>query len=137
MNNHLRLKTSSARQIPIALSLLSAGRAVEITDDHDLLDLNFAITGGREGFVAFPVTGDSMVDEIRPGHIVFVDTFREAQNGDIVVSCVNGRNNIKKFEKRPTGLYLVPKNRSFQTTQVLESDDFHILGVVRGHMRIY
>lgn len=137
MNNHTTLNTTSARKMPLALSMLSAGPLVEMSEDHELLDINELITGGRDGFAAYIVTGESMVDEIRPGQMIFVDTWAEPVNKDIVVSCVNGLINVKIFQRRSRNLYLVPKNPTYATQAVKHTDDFHILGVVKGHMRIY
>lgn len=137
-NLHTRnLKPRSSRSIPLALSLLSAGETAEITDDHELLDINELITGGRDGFVAFVVTGESMVDAIRPGYIVFVDTYAEPRNGDIVVSNVNGLNNVKTFENGRRGLFLVPKNNQFPVRQITHQDQFCILGVVKAHLGMH
>lgn len=127
----------SIRSIPLSFSLLSAGDPAEATDDYELLDVNELITGGKEGFVAYRVTGESMCDEIKPNYIVFVEPYQEPKKGDIVVARVNGRNNIKIYEPKPSGLYLVPKNKKFPVQKISVKDDFMILGVVRGHLAVY
>lgn len=137
MRNSRSVSASSKRRIPLALSLLSAGSAIEIAEDFDLLDINEMITKGRDGFIAFVVTGDSMVPDIRPGYIVFVDSWSEPQNGDIVVSCVNDRINVKKFLRRPGELFLVPSNGRHHAHRIRAEDDFKIVGVVRGHLAVY
>lgn len=131
------LAVNSQRKIPLAQSFISAGPAVEIGDDYALLDVNEHITRGREGFVAFVVTGDSMVDHIHPDNLVFVDTNVEARNGDIVAADVNGLTCIKIFRHSMRGLYLVSKNADYQPRQITAKDSFHILGVVRGHLAMY
>lgn len=137
MNANKKLATKSKSTLPVALSLLSAGDHLEVSEDYDLLDINEMITKGREGFIAYVVTGDSMVDDIRPGYIVFVDSWAEPRNGDIIVSCVNDRNNVKVFERNHRGLFLVPKNGDHPVRQVRPTDNFHVLGVVKGHLALY
>lgn len=133
----MKLHTNSRSHIPMATSLISAGTAIEIGEDYDLLDVNELITKGREGFIAFEVTGESMIDRIHPGNIVFVDTWIEARNGDIVAIEVNGRTSVKFFSSSRRGLYLVPANPMYSKQQLTHKDSCHVLGVVRGHMAIY
>lgn len=131
------IATKSQRKIPMALSYLSAGEASETTDDYELLDINELITGGKEGMVSYKVTGDSMLEYIKPGYIVFVDPYQEPKNGDIIVSRVNGKNNVKIFKASDNGLYLVSANKTYPPKKITKVDDFHILGVVKGHLAVY
>lgn len=128
------IATKSKIKLPVALSVLSAGEPMEITDDFELLDVCELITGGREGIVVYRVDGDSMREDIKPGYYVFVDPYREPQVGDTVVSRVNGKNNIKIYERNHNGLFLVPKNKEFKPQKITKFDDFHILGVVLWHL---
>lgn len=139
MNDHRTLKTNSTQRLPLALSRFSAGSLAEMSDEFDLLDINELITGGREGFAACILTGLSMIEEIRPGAVVFYNTLAEPRHGNIVISSVNGLNNVKVFETRTNGLYLVPRPGlgDFQPHRLSESDDFSILGVVVGHLSMY
>lgn len=127
----------SRKRIPLATSLLSAGEAFEVSDDHQMLDVAELVTHGREGFVAFVVTGDSMVDDISPGGIVFVDTWASPQNGDIVATSINGETGVKMFENSPVGLFLIPKNGNYPRRQIKPTDAIHVLGVVKGHLKLY
>lgn len=131
------LATKSKKLVPLAYSLLSAGDAAEVSDDYELLDINEMITKGREGFIAYPITGDSMIAGIQPGSVVFVDPYCEPKNGDIVACCVNGRNNVKIFKRTSTHLYLVSANKKYSPKEVTARDSFHVLGVVRGNLTLY
>lgn len=131
------MSRSLSRQIPLAFSLLSAGPAAQVDDGYSLLDLNALVTQGREGCLAFVVTGDSMRDDILPGYIVFIDPNREPRNGSTVAVSVNNETCIKLFEREQQRLYLVPKNGEFPTKEVKPSDNFHILGVVTSHLAVY
>lgn len=131
------LATNSKHKIPLALSLLSAGPAVEIGEDYELLDINALVTRGREGFIAYPVTGDSMIEGIQPGSVVFVDPYAEPRNGSIVAASVNGAICVKTFQIRERKLYLVPQNTKYPSKEIREADNLHILGVVKGNLNLY
>jgi SOS-response transcriptional repressor LexA len=134
---HLMAHTNS-RKIPLANTYLPAGQAVEPSDDgYALLDLNFLITSGREDYLAFVVTGDSMSDEIRPGYIVIIDPIKAPINGDLVVACINGRNCIKMFYLEPPKLFLVSNNPEHVPIEVHQSDSLDILGVVKAHLALH
>ena len=137
MKTNIPLATYSKRTLPLAYSLLPAGDAVEISEDSAQLDLNALVTGGREGFVAYAITGDSMLESIRPGDIVVVDTWREPKNGDIIVASVNGQNSIKVLEHNPHGLFLVPKNGEYKRREITYKDNFQVIGVVKWHLAPY
>lgn len=133
----MQLPTHSARRMPFALSLISAGPMAEIVDDYKFLDVNELITRGREGFVAFEVTGDSMVDHIHPGNLVFIDTWAQPKNGDIVASSVNGLTCVKRFQHSHKGLYLISANTEYQPREITANDNFHVLGVVKAHLALH
>lgn len=131
------LAPRSHRTVPIADNFIAAGAAVEIGDSHTLLDVNALITRGRDGFIAFEVTGDSMIDHIRPGNIIFVDTWAEARNGDVVAATVNGLTCVKILQRSTRGLYLVSANADYTPREITARDTFAVLGVVRGHLALY
>lgn len=137
MQTFSHVARNSKRTLPLAYSLLPAGDAVELSDDGFQLDLNALITNGREGFIAFTITGDSMLESIRPGDIVIVDTWREPKNGDVIVASVNGQNCIKLFQNDRRGLYLVSSNSQYRPKEIRPSDRFNVIGVVRGHVALY
>lgn len=138
MKEYINVKShTTGPMIPLALSLLSAGAGYEVSEDFDLLDVNNFITRGRDGFIAFILDGTSMVPTIRPGDMVFVDTWAEPKNGDKIVSSINGLLTVKIFENSGRGLFLVPKNGDFAEREVRPNDNFRIIGVVRAHLAIY
>jgi SOS-response transcriptional repressor LexA len=137
MKNSRRLATNSARKMPMAVSMIAAGSASEVVADYHLVDLNDLITRGREGFLAFEVTGDSMVPDIRPGYVVFVDSWADVRNGDVVAAETNGLTSIKIFQRQQNSLFLVPTNGDYRTHEITAKDEFRVLGVVKGHLAIY
>lgn len=126
----------SRSKIAFTRSLTSAGDSLTVdVEDTELLDINALITGGKETFVACSVDGNSMVDLIQPGDIVFVDTAAEVRNGSIILAIVNGYNYVKIY-KAP--LTLVSANDDYEPTEVRPpKDTMHIVGVVTGAVRTF
>lgn len=137
MLGFVSLSPHKESKIPLALSMISAGVASEMVDDFHLIDVTNLITGGREGFIAFEVTGDSMIPYIQPGNVVFVDTYAEPHNGSVVACDVDGATCIKIFEQRKCGLFLVAANGDHPTREITEKNEFRILGVVRAHLGLH
>ena len=132
-----RVATKARKGVPLALSKISAGPSTEIMTEHSQLDINALVTGGREGFVAYEVTGDSMADQIPPGSIIFVDTWVEPRHGDVIASSVNGLVNVKIFQQTQNGrLYLVPANEKYAPREITNQDSFQILGVVKSCLSV-
>lgn len=132
----MRLNTHANKPIPMALSMIAAGPAAEIVEDYDLLDVNALVTRGREGFSAFEITGHSDAPHMLPGYIVFVDTWAEPRNGQMIAAVVNGLVCIKKFQHSHNGLRLVSRNPQYAPVEITPRDNFHVLGVVRGHLAL-
>jgi SOS-response transcriptional repressor LexA len=124
----------SLTTIPIAVSPIAAGPAVEIGEDNYELDINELITGGREGFKAYELTGDSAAPEIHHGNLVFVNSYAAPCPGDIIAARVNGHVCVKRFQPRHPQLYLVSPNKRYAPIEIHETDDFEVLGVYVGHL---
>lgn len=135
MNKHL--SPHSHKMIPLGTSAVSAGPAAWVADGYALIDVNDLITKGREGFLAVEVTGTSDVPYICPGYMAFVDTWAEPRNGSMVLALINGLACIKKFEHTERRLRLVSRNKEYKPVEITPRDDFHILGVVKGHLAVY
>ena len=132
-----RLAAHSKFHIPMATSHLSAGPAVEVTEDHCLLDVTALVTKGRQGFIAYEVSGDSMMESIPSGAVVFVDPYAEPKSGDIIAANVNGGICIKRLQISQRRLYLVANNSQYKPREIKESDTLQILGVVKGSLNLY
>ncbi len=86
------------------------------SDDYDLLDVNEFITGNQEGFIAYRVTGTSDVDFIKSGYIVFANAKLEPQRNELIVSQIDDKNCVSRFQSiKPAGY----------------------LGVIVGHLSVY
>lgn len=97
--------------------------------EYELLDVNELITGGREGFIAYRITGCSEVEYIQQNYIVFANPKKEPKQGDLVVYKNNGNNCIKIYQPQ-IKLYLVGKTPPKQ-------NDHFVLGVVTAHLAVH
>ncbi len=82
------------------------------------------------------VQGDSMVDDgILDGDLVGVRRSSEARNGQIVVARVEDEITIKRLERSPGGIRLLPRNQAHSPIVVAADADFAIEGLYCGLIR--
>jgi len=82
------------------------------------------------------VQGDSMIDDgILDGDLVGVHRTGDARNGQVVVARVEGEITIKRFERGPTHIRLLPRNPAHAPIVVEPHQDFAIEGVYCGLVR--
>ncbi len=82
------------------------------------------------------VQGDSMIDDgILDGDLVGVHRSAEARDGQIVVARVDGEITIKRLERGPERIRLLPRNRAHAPIVVPADADFAIEGLYCGLVR--
>jgi SOS-response transcriptional repressor LexA len=121
--------------ILLAATPASAGNGSPFADSSTLIDLNYLLTHGREGFCAFTVTGDSQDPRIPPGSLVVCDTVSVPEDGDTVVVEHDQSIYVKILELKP--LRLVSSNESYEPMSVREHDSFCVLGVVIASLNLH
>lgn len=123
-------------KIPI-LGRVAAGlpiNAVENLEGSLVVDSSF-LKKVEEAF-ALRVKGDSMINAgINDKDLVIVSPKEQAKNGDIVVAMLNDEATVKKFENVNNKIRLIPENNSYQPIDVKSSDDFRLIGKVKGVVR--
>ena len=123
-------------KIPI-LGRVAAGlpiNAVENLEGSLVVDPSF-LKKVEEAF-ALRVKGDSMINAgINNKDLVIVSPKEQAKNGDIVVAMLNDEATVKKFEYVNNKIRLIPENKSYQPIDVKSSDDFRLIGKVKGVVR--
>lgn len=135
-----KLMSHSHTLVPVAESPVRAGwNASPIPDSgYDLIDINELVTRGREDFIYARLDGDSMVPEIYPGSLLFIDPVALPKDGQPVVACLNGQVCVKLFERKPyRGLRLVSANKMYEPQSVKPEDDFNVIGVVRAALTFF
>lgn len=84
-----------------------------------------------EEYFALRVKGESMIGAgILPNSILIVHKQEWAENGDIVVACINGESTTKRFKKQGDIVLLMPENNRFDPIVVTENDTLRIFGKV-------
>lgn len=83
------------------------------------------------------VRGMSMKDiGILDGDLLAVARAREARNGQIVVARIGDEVTVKRFQRTPQGIQLLPENPDFEPILVSpEQDDFELEGLAVGLIR--
>jgi len=83
------------------------------------------------------VRGMSMKDiGILDGDLLAVAQTREARNGQIVVARIGDEVTVKRFQRTPQGIQLLPENPDFDPIIVSpEQDDFELEGLAVGLIR--
>ena len=115
----------------------NAGPATRFADDRleGYLKVSSAVLGRKnnlESLLALHVVGDSMDrahigpdrESINAGDYVIVDRDQiDANDGDYVVSIIDGMANIKKFRQEPDNIYLISESNRDLPPIVLHKDD--------------
>lgn len=105
---------------------------MQVSDEIELVDLNYLMCRGNGDALLVRVDGDSMCDEIADGDYIILSKNMEARNNDIVVCRLDDAFTIKRFrvEDGPRRLFLVPANTEYEPREIIPSDDASIVGVV-------
>jgi DNA polymerase V len=117
---------------PLFLASVSAGFPSP-ADDYieNQLDLNRHLIKHPAATFFVKVKGDSMVDAgIYSGDILVVDRSLEVTDKKVVIAVVDGELTVKRIRMIDEKIYLLPENAAFSSTEITESMDFKIWGVV-------
>ena len=103
---------------------------------RDTINLDDYLIRNHDQSFLIKVTGDSMIDAgIQPGDLVIVERGRTPQNRDIVIAQVDGEWTLKYYEKRGSGVRLVPANSKYPI--ITPKEELKIGGVVVSCVRRY
>mgnify|MGYP000854035793 CR=1 FL=1 len=114
----------------LASASIPAGEPANVCTEFERFNLQEHITGGRSEVYTVRAIGDSMETEIRNGDLLVVNRNLLPKSGDIVIASVNGAYTVKVFQRKQSGLYLVPKNDNYEPQIITRKDDFEVFGVV-------
>jgi len=125
----------AAVQIPF-YGRTAGGPPIEaITTPGAVVEVPTSLLGSGEHY-ALEVEGDSMIDAgILDGDIVLVRAMETAENGQIVVACVDQMDTtVKRIRQRGNSIALEPANRRHET-RIFPADRVRVQGRVVGLMR--
>jgi repressor LexA len=118
------------------LGRVAAGAPIGPDLDQDLeLWLDGRLFARRPDYL-LRVKGDSMIDEgILDGDLVGVRRTPEARDGEVVVARVEGEMTIKRLQREPGRIRLLPRNPAYAPILVAPGQDFAIEGIYCGLVR--
>ncbi|QEL55345.1 LexA family protein [Chromobacterium paludis] len=122
----------SELSLPLFAGSVPAGSPVAADDLKEAdIDLNTHLVSRPGDTFMVKVKGDSMQGAgIHDGDLLLVERGREPRNGKVVVAALNGELTVKRLERGPAGIRLLPENPAYQPIAVPEDASFHIWGVV-------
>ena len=125
-----------AVELPM-LGYVAAGVPIEAVTGSETIAVPEDLVGRRETYV-LRVRGNSMIDEqIRDGDFVIVEDRKTAENGEMVIALLGGRDaTLKKFYREHENIRLQPANPTMNPI-IVPADDVQVQGVVVGVMRRY
>lgn len=98
---------------------------------NESIDLNRDLIHHSESTFYARAIGDSLKDaDVREGDILVVDKSLEAQDGDMVICCVNDEFTLKFMERHEDYIVLCPANPAYQPIKVMPDEYFKVWGVV-------
>jgi repressor LexA len=125
-----------AVELPM-LGYVAAGMPIEAVASNETMSVPEDLVGSRDTYV-LRVRGNSMIDEqIRDGDFVIVEDRKTAENGEMVIALLQGRDaTLKKFYREHEHIRLQPANPTMSPI-IVPADDVQVQGVVVGVMRRY
>ena len=122
----------SWRPLPMVGLRLSCGFPSPAADyETEAVDLNRLMLRHPDASFLARAEGDSMTGAgIHDGDVLAVDRSLQAQDGDIVVACIEGEFTVKRLEKRADSVALVAENADYAPIVVRNADELRIFGVV-------
>lgn len=122
------------KRIPV-LGKVAAGEPIEQVEDiigYEEIPFSWAETAT---YFALKIRGDSMEPRMYDGDVVIVRQQEYAENGDIVIASVNGKDaTCKRFRKTDSGIMLISLNSKYDpfifSPEQVESLPIRILGKV-------
>jgi repressor LexA len=123
-------------EVPM-LGRVTAGQPIEINEIPETINLPESMIGKGETFV-LEVRGESMIDEaIKDGDLVIVEKRDSANNGDMVIACIeNEEVTLKRIYREGNRVRLQPSNPAMPPI-IIENRDVTIKGIVIGVLRKY
>jgi repressor LexA len=127
---------AAAAEVPLAGSI-AAGLPIEAIEDTDTLAIPVDMLG-RNGTYVLKVKGDSMIDDhVMDGDYIIVDKRETAENGQMVVALIDGREaTLKRYRRKGRKIVLEPANPAYKPV-TYERSRVAVQGIVVGILRKY
>ena len=128
-------ENTGVRPLPL-YGLIAAGEPIEALADTEKVMVPQTMLGSGN-YYALQVKGDSMIEDgIFDGDYVIIEKREVANNGDVIVALVNGREaTLKRFYKEASRVRLEPANSNMEP--IFVKHNLQIQGKLVGLMRRY
>lgn len=135
----LRARTDTHVDLPLAGSGVSAGFPSPADDFIEgSIDLNKLLIRDPSATFFARVAGDSMRDDgIYDGNLLVVEKKLQPDDGDIVVSYLNGEFTLKRLEHKDGKYFLIPSNPKYPPIEVSPDDELIVWGSVRASINLF
>jgi repressor LexA len=108
--------------------------AMENIEGSVIIDPSF-INKAEDAF-ALKVNGDSMINiGIYEGDLVIVSPSDKGKNGDVVVAMLDDEVTVKTLDLTGTQIRLLPENDNYKPIEIVNKNEFKIIGKVKGVVR--
>lgn len=129
-----RLKPSEPTYIPLVGQIACGQPTLAEENIEETFAFPKTLFGNGKLFM-LRAFGDSMIDAgIRQGDLLVLRQQNSAEDGEIVVALVDGKNTLKRFYKRGNKLVLHPENKTMKDIIV---DECEIQGVLVSCIKMY
>ena len=120
------------------LGEVAAGQPIEAIARDETISVPDDLVRGRETF-ALRVRGDSMIEEhIRDGDVILVERTGEAENGQMVVALIDGRDvTVKTWHREDKEMVRLQPANAAMKPLILPAERVAIHGRVIGLLRKY
>lgn len=135
----LRARMDTHVDLPLAGSGVSAGFPSPADDFIEgSIDLNKLLIRDPSATFFARVAGDSMRDDgIYDGNLLVVEKKLQPDDGDIVVSYLNGEFTLKRLEHKDGKYFLIPSNPKYHPIEVSPDDELIVWGSVRASINLF
>ncbi len=120
--------------VPIVGNVAAGSPILAVENIEGFYPLPQDLFGSNASMFMLRICGDSMIEAgIFNGDLIVVRQQNVANNGDIVVACIEESATVKTFYKEKDHIRLHPENSALE--DIIVKDDLLILGVVCGLIR--
>lgn len=126
--------TSPSVSIPLVGNVAAGSPILAVENIEGFYPLPQDLFGNNNSMFMLRICGDSMVEAgIFNGDLIVVRQQNTADDGDMVVACIEDSATVKTFYKEADYIRLHPENSAME--DIIVKDDLLILGVVCGSIR--
>ncbi len=127
---------SKNRMLPL-LGKVAAGLPIEHAIHHEEIEVPSTMVNQESPHFALKVKGDSMIDVgILDGDYIVVREQAHADSKQLIVAMINNEAVIKRLVRKKSHVELHSENEKYKPILVDPKDEFRILGVFVGLMRM-